>query len=93
MVIFVKKIYINLFCKILLYVFCSSLQTSSQGEYGLVSGPYDLLVNNSGQDVCIHLHSLQAAAYSLLIPLPTVKNYLRLVSLYMNINVIAVINN
>lgn len=76
--IFLEEIYISLFCLMVVYLFyyCGS----SQGEYGLVSGPYDLLVNNSGQDVCIHLHTLQAAAYSLLIPLPTVKNYLRLVS-------------
>ncbi|XP_045624047.2 LOW QUALITY PROTEIN: cortactin-binding protein 2 [Procambarus clarkii] len=51
----------------------------TRGEYGLVSGPYDLLVNNSGQDICIHLHTLEAVAYSLLVPLPILKNYLRLI--------------
>ncbi|KAK8725279.1 hypothetical protein OTU49_010794 [Cherax quadricarinatus] len=51
----------------------------TRGEYGLVSGPYDLLVNNSAQDICIHLHTLEAVAYSLLVPLPILKNYLRLI--------------
>ncbi|XP_063612457.1 cortactin-binding protein 2-like [Penaeus indicus] len=51
----------------------------TRGEYGLVSGPYDLLVNNSAQDICIHLHTLEATAYSLLVPVPILKNYLRLI--------------
>ncbi|KAK7016427.1 hypothetical protein SK128_021084 [Halocaridina rubra] len=48
-------------------------------EYGLVSGPYDLLVNNCAQDICVHLHPIEAAAYTLLIPVPILKNYLRLI--------------
>lgn len=51
----------------------------TRGEYGLVSGPYDLLVNNRAQDIRIHLHLLEAAAYTLLIPVPILKNYLRLI--------------
>ncbi|XP_066938725.1 cortactin-binding protein 2-like isoform X2 [Macrobrachium rosenbergii] len=51
----------------------------SRGEYGLVSGPYDLLVNNHAQDIRIHLHTLEAAAYTLLVPVPILKNYLRLI--------------
>lgn len=51
----------------------------TRGEYGLVSGPYDLLVNNGAQNICIHLHTHEAAAYSLLVPLPILKNYLRLI--------------
>ena len=51
-----------------------------QGEYGLVSGPFDLLANNGSQDICIHFRPLEAAAYSLLVPVPVLKNYLRLVS-------------
>lgn len=51
-----------------------------QGEYGLVSGPFDLLANNGSQDICIYLRPFEAAAYSLLVPVPVLKNYLRLVS-------------
>ncbi|XP_068201010.1 cortactin-binding protein 2-like isoform X3 [Palaemon carinicauda] len=51
----------------------------SRGDYGLVSGPYDLLVNNHAQDIRIHLHTLEAAAYTLLVPVPILKNYLRLI--------------
>ncbi|XP_063841624.1 cortactin-binding protein 2-like isoform X3 [Scylla paramamosain] len=50
----------------------------TRGEYGLVSGPFDLLANNGSQDICIHFRPLEAAAYSLLVPVPVLKNYLRL---------------
>ncbi|XP_050725790.1 cortactin-binding protein 2-like isoform X4 [Eriocheir sinensis] len=50
----------------------------TRGEYGLVSGPCDLLANTGSQDICIHLRTFEAAAYSLLVPVPVLKNYLRL---------------